>query len=121
MAHFAKINEENIVEYIMKVDNKDINNLDFPESEPIGAQFLLDIGFEGNWKQTSYNNNFRRRYAAIGYTYDSENDVFLEIRPYASWVLDENYDWQPPIPMPETGGPWTWNEELQDWEEQISS
>ena len=62
MAHFAKINENNVVEEIIVIDNKDCQNLDFPESEVIGQMFITSIGLDGTWKQTSYNSNFRKKY-----------------------------------------------------------
>ena len=76
MAHFAKI-ENNIVTQVTVVHNDVLENKDFPESEPLGQEFLASLGLEGEWKQTSYNANFRGVYAGIGYSYDSENDVFV--------------------------------------------
>jgi hypothetical protein len=66
-------------------------------------------------KRTSYNNNIRGIYAGIGFTYDAVNDVFIAPQPYPSWTLDENNDWQPPTPMPSTGGPYEWSEEDLEW------
>ena len=117
MAHFAKINEDGIVEQVIVIANDDCGGGDFPDSEPIGQTFIASLGFDGNWKQTSYNNSFRHAYAGIGYIYDSVKDAFYSPSPYPSWVLDENFIWEPPVPMPETGGPWQWNEEEQQWEE----
>lgn len=77
IAHFAKISPEGVVEQVVVVDNKDCGNLDFPESEAIGAAFLNSIGLPGNWRQTSYNSNFRSKYAGIGDKYDAENDEFV--------------------------------------------
>jgi hypothetical protein len=78
MAHFAQLNSENIVLQIIVVNNEVLNNLPFPESEPIGVAFCQSLfGPETIWKQTSYNGNFRGAYAGIGYTYDSVNDVFV--------------------------------------------
>ena len=77
IAHFAKISLEGVVEQVVVVDNKDCGNLDFPESEAIGAAFLNSIGLPGIWKQTSYNSNFRSKYAGIGDRYDAENDEFV--------------------------------------------
>ena len=78
MAHFAKIDETNIVQEVIVVNNSDVNNLPFPESEPVGQEFIASIGIGGTWLQTSYNNNFRGTYAGIGYYYDSTLDVFQE-------------------------------------------
>jgi hypothetical protein len=78
MAHFAQLNSENIVLQVIVVNNEVLNNLPFPESEPIGVEFCQSLlGPETTWKQTSYNSNFRGTYAGIGYTYDSVNDVFV--------------------------------------------
>lgn len=71
VAHFAKI-EEGMVRQVIVVNNDVIGGGNFPESEPIGQAFIASIGLEGNWKQTSYNNNFRGKYAGIGYTFDPD-------------------------------------------------
>jgi len=76
IAHFAKI-ENDVVTQVIVVDNKDCGNLEFPESEAVGAAFINSIGLPGIWKQTSYNNNFRTKYAGIGDKYDSEKDEFV--------------------------------------------
>jgi hypothetical protein len=76
MAHFARI-EDGIVREVIVVGNDDCGGGEFPDSEPIGQEFIASIGLTGEWKQTSYNSNFRGTYAGIGYTYDSENDVFV--------------------------------------------
>lgn len=77
MAHFAEIDENNIVLRVIVVSNEDCGNLEFPESEPIGAAFCTDL-LGGVWKQTSYNNNFRGWFAGIGMVYDQELDEFRE-------------------------------------------
>ena len=76
MAHFARI-DEGIVREVIVVNNADCGGGDFPESEPIGQAFIASIGLEGFYAQTSYNGNFRGTYAGIGYTYDSDLDVFV--------------------------------------------
>lgn len=76
MAHFAKV-QNNIVTEVLVVANSDCGGGDFPASEPVGQAFLASLGLEGEWKQTSYNSNFRGGYASIGWTYDSVNDVFV--------------------------------------------
>ena len=109
MAHFAKI-ENNIVTEVLVVHN---------DLEHRGADFLAnDLGLGGIWIQTSYNNNFRKQYAGIGYTYDEINDVFIAPQPYASWSLNENFEWQPPTPRPEEGL-WYWDEDSLSWLEQF--
>jgi hypothetical protein len=108
MAHFARI-ENNLVTEVLVVHN---------DLEDRGADFLSnDLGLGGTWIQTSYNGNIRKQYAGIGYTYDDVNDVFISPQPFASWSLDENFDWQPPTPMP-TEGRWYWNEDSLSWLEQ---
>jgi hypothetical protein len=76
MAHFAKIGEENIVEEVIVISNEVVDNLPFPESEPLGQSYCESL-FGGNWLQTSYNNNFRGTYAGIGYVYDEVSDIFF--------------------------------------------
>jgi hypothetical protein len=76
MAHFAQLDESNVVVQVIVVSN-DICNSEYPESEPVGQAFIASINIEGRWLQTSYNNNFRGRYAGIGYTYDAELDEFV--------------------------------------------
>jgi hypothetical protein len=76
MAHFAKV-ENGIVTQVIVVNNETLGYNEFPESEPVGQEFLASIGFTGTWKQTSYNGNFRGVYAGSGFTYDEVNDVFV--------------------------------------------
>ena len=75
MAHFAKI-ENGVVCNVIVVADADCGGGVFPESEPVGQQFIASIGLDGEWRQTSYNNNFRGCYAGIGYTYDPDTDEF---------------------------------------------
>ena len=77
MAHFAQVNDSNIVQRVIVVSNDDCGGGDFPASEPVGQAFIASLGLPGAWKQTSYNANFRGRYAGIGYTYDAELDEFV--------------------------------------------
>ena len=76
MAHFAQLAGDTVVQVIV-VSNDDCGNLEFPASEQLGKDFIASIGLQGEWKQTSYNNNFRGRYAGIGYRYDSQLDEFI--------------------------------------------
>ena len=66
-------------------------------------------------KRTSYNNNIRKQYAGIGYTYDPDADVFIAPKPYLSWILDDNFNWQPPMPYPDDGFEYVWNIHRQVW------
>lgn len=118
MAHFAQIDENNLVTQVIVVSNDDCAGGDFPESEAAGQAFIASIGLSGTWKQTSYNSTFRSHYAGIGFTYDADRNAFIAPRPFASWTLDEDNNWQPPVPRPETGF-WTWNEEAGEWTEVI--
>lgn len=76
MAHFAKI-ENNTVKNVIVVSNDDCGGGDYPDSEPIGQEFIASLGLSGEWLQTSYHANFRGCYASIGFTYDPNNDVFV--------------------------------------------
>lgn len=115
MAHFSKIGENNIVLDTVVVDNSVITDGDGVEHEQLGINFLTSLFPETVWIQTSYNGTFRKQYAYPGYTYNVEKDIFIAPQPYPSWILDENDDWQPPIPFPENGiGLW-WSEEEVNW------
>lgn len=119
MAHFAKI-ENNIVTQVIVISNDVCGEptLVFPNTENAGQAFIANIlKLDGEWKQTSYNGNYRGVYAGIGWTYDPVKDVFIEPQPYPSWTLDENNNWQPPTPNPMDGtnGYWNWNEETTSW------
>jgi hypothetical protein len=80
MAHFARI-EDGIVREVIVVGNDDCGGGDFPESEPIGQAFIASIGLAGEWRQTSYNSNFRSTYAGIGFRFDAEADAFIAPEP----------------------------------------
>jgi len=109
MAHFAEIDENNIVTRVLVVDNS---------NEHRGQEFLAeDMGLGGTWIQTSYNNNFRKQFAGIGFTYDEVNDVFVAPKPYPSWILNSNFDWEAPVPYPEDGKYYYWDEDTLSWVE----
>jgi hypothetical protein len=117
MAHFAKLGLDNIVIEVLVVNNIDTMTPQGEEIEEIGIEFLRKLTGHETWKQTSYNGNFRKNYAAEGYTYDSTRDAFIPPKPYASWILDENTCWwYPPIPYPTDGNSYKWNEDTQNWE-----
>lgn len=108
MAHFAQINEDGVVLQVLVVPDGQENR---------GQQYLADdLGLGGTWVQTSYNDNFRKQFAGIGMKYNVEKDIFIAPQPFASWSLDENNDWQAPVPYPTDGIMYTWNEENLDWE-----
>jgi len=77
MAHFAQVDEYNIVRNVIVIDNDDCGGGEYPDSEPIGQDFIAAIGIAGDWLQTSYNNNFRGTYAGQGMTYDPVLDQFV--------------------------------------------
>ena len=117
MAHFAELDENNVVLQVIVVHNNELMDTDGTENEAKGVQFCNSLFGHTNWIQTSYNANMRKQFAGIGYTYDDVNDVFVSPQPFPSWSLDENHDWQPPTPMPEDDKQYMWNEETQAWEE----
>jgi len=113
MAHFAKLDNNNVVIAVHCVVNE---VLDENNEEVSGRNFLTALHNYPFWVQTSYNNNIRKQYAGIGYSYDPVADVFIAPQPYPSWSLNENYDWQPPTPRPEGIG-WDWDEATLSWVE----
>jgi hypothetical protein len=114
MAHFAKLDENNIVLEVHLVAN---TALDTNNEEQSGIEFLTNwSGGHTNWKQTSYNNNIRKQYAASGFSYDPIADVFIAPQPYPSWSLNENFDWQPPTPRPDVDVCY-WDEASLSWVE----
>ena len=117
MAHFAKINNDNVVETVLVLDNAELNGLDFPESEAVGVAFFKNLfGEDTNWVQTSFNANFRKHYAGINFTYDPALDAFITPKPYPSWVLDEQTcTWDAPTPYPEDGKRYAWDENTVNW------
>lgn len=117
MAHFAKINNENIVEQVLVVNNEVILKSDGTESELKGKQFLNATFGSAKWVQTSYNGTFRKNFAGIGFTYDTERDAFIPSQPFNSWALNEDTClWESPIPYPTDGELYNWNEVTQTWD-----
>jgi len=117
MAHFAKLDENNIVTEVLVVNNDVLLKADGDtESEYKGKTFLNSLFGSATWVQTSYNGSMRKQFAGIGYSYDSTNDVFVAPQPYDSWSLDSNHDWQPPTPMPTDGRTYEWNEDNETWD-----
>ena len=133
MAHFAKLDENNIVTAVHVVSNKEIL-VDGVENEQKGIDYLNTIHkLNATWKQTSYNTlkgvhrldgtPFRKNYAGMGYIYDEVRDAFYAPRPYPSWTLNEaTCHWKAPIPYPETSPDrhakdenYSWNEETKSW------
>lgn len=120
MAHFAQVDENNIVTQVLVVSDQDAGN---------GQNFLANtLGLGGTWIQTSYNTiggvhtnggtPLRKNYAGIGYTYDSVRDAFIAPKPFNSWLLNEDSClWNAPVARPEGDGIYTWNEETLSWDE----
>lgn len=100
MAHFAKLDENNVVTKVVVVAN-DIptsnGQLGENDMHPDGEKWCRIFFKGGTWKQTSYNNSFRKQYAAVGSTYNADKDIFIAPQPHDGWTLDENFDWQPPV------------------------
>jgi len=116
MAHFAKLDENNVVVEVNVVNNNELLQ-DGVESEAKGIQFLTEwSGGYSNWKQTSYNRKIRKNYAGIGYTYDPVRDAFIPPQPFASWVLNEETClWDAPVAMPDDGKFYNWDESSNAW------
>jgi len=115
MAHFAEIDQNNVVLRVIVVDNKDTSTPDGTEVESIGVAFCQRL-LGGNWVKTSYNGNIRKNYAGIGYTYNAEIDAFVPLKPFSSWVLNQTTaQWEAPVAMPTDGKRYSWNEDATDW------
>lgn len=117
MAHFAELDDNNVVLRVIVVANKDTADANGNEVESIGVAFCQRL-LGGNWKQTSYNGNIRKNYAGIGYTYEAGIDAFVPPKPYPSWVLNgSTAQWEAPVPMPNDGKMYSWDEATQSWVE----
>lgn len=117
MAHFAELDADNKVLRVVVVGNQDCQDSNGQESESVGIAFCQSLfGTDTTWVQTSYNGNMRGKYAGIGDTYDAQRDAFLAPQPFPSWLLNEStLQWEPPVPMPEDGGPYVWDEPSLSW------
>ncbi len=124
MAHFAELDGNNVVTRVVVVGN-DVETAAGPlglnDMHVDGETWCINFFKGGTWKQTSYNNNFRKQYAGKGYTFDSAKDKFISPQPYASWALDGNDDWQAPVTYPTDTGTVEdpkfigWDEAGQKW------
>lgn len=119
MAHFAKLDENNVVLDVNVVDNEKLLDTNGIEQEAVGVAYLvLWSGGYTNWKQTSYNGKIRKNYAGIGYTYDPERDAFIPPKPFESWLLnEETCRWEAPLPYPIGNKEYYWNEATFSWVE----
>ena len=121
MAYFAKLNSNNIVETVISINNAVITDANGVEQEQLGIDFINQLyNTNDTWKQTSYNNNIRKNYAGIGYTYDEIRNAFIPPKPFNSWVLNEDTcNWDAPIPMPKDASidnQYSWNESTLSWD-----
>lgn len=128
MAHFAQLDENNVVIQVLVVGNDDVNNLPFPDSEPLGQTFLAKLFPEipaNAWRQTSYNHNFRFRYAGIGFTFHpecGERGGFAAPPITANLVFDvDTCSWIPPVPYPNDGNEYWWDYEKNFWVKRVST
>jgi hypothetical protein len=112
MAHFAKLNSDNIVTKVEVVSN------DIATNEKAGVDFLNNLYNSTDvWKQTSYNGNIRKNYAGVGYTYNQTRDAFISPQPYPSWTLnDDTCRWEAPVVRPDDGEQYKWNEDTTSWD-----
>ena len=122
MAHFAKINSENLVTEVIVINNDVILDSNGEEQESLGVDFCKQIYGDGTYKQTSYNSKIRKNMATVGSTYDTSRDAFIRPKRYSSWVLDESTcRWKPPVEQPSdseaNGGNvlYHWDESSNNW------
>ena len=117
MASFAKIGLNNKVIEVLSVHNNELKDSNGVEQENIGIDFLTKLTGWAIWKQTSYNGNFRKNHAGIGYTYDEDRDAFIAPKPFNSWILNEDTClWEAPVALPDTENRYNWNEINQNWD-----
>jgi hypothetical protein len=123
MAHYALLDENNIVTNVITGVDENETQTDLDNTVVGGNSEAWEEFYRTRpWfnaaacKRTSYNNNIRKNYAGIGYTYDEERDAFISPKPFASWVLnEETCQWESPIPMPNDGLIYSWDEENSNW------
>jgi hypothetical protein len=117
MAHFAKLDQNDIVTEVIVVNNIEMLSADGSESETMGVAFLIRwSGGYSKWKQTSYNGKIRKNYAGIGYKYDSTRDAFIPPQPFPSWTLNESTClWDSPVQYPTDGQRYQWDEASTSW------
>ena len=117
MATFAKIGLNNKVIEVLSVHNNELLDSNGVEQEVNGIDFLTKLTGWSIWVQTSYNNNFRKNHAGIGYTYDEDRDAFIAPKPFNSWILNEDTcQWEAPVAYPDDGEHYSWNETTQTWD-----
>lgn len=115
MAHFAQLDENNTVIQVIVVNNSEIIDSNGNENEIVGIAFCKNL-LGGNWMQTSYNANFRKNFAGIGFTYDAVRDAFIAPKPFESWLFnEETCQWYAPIPYPQDNQIYKWDEDTVSW------
>jgi hypothetical protein len=115
MAHFAELDDQNIVLQVIVVSDNDCIDANGNESEDVGIQFCTNL-LGGRWIQTSYNARIRKNFASVGAHYIEQHDGFAGVQPYPSWVLNiDTCKWEAPVAQPELDGSWVWHEEEQKW------
>lgn len=121
MAHYALIDTDNVVVDVITGVDENIIQTDLDGTQVGGSSEAWESFYASRpWfaglscKRTSYHGRIRKQYAGIGFTYDPVADVFIAPQPYPSWSLDENHDWQAPLPQPDGIG-WIWDEDLGAW------
>jgi hypothetical protein len=121
MAHFAQLDNNNVVINVIVVHNNELLDENGNEVEQKGIEFCKSLfGQDTNWIQTSYNGNFRKNYACFGGTYDPKLDGFISRKPYSSWILNtDTCRYEAPIPRPNDDKLYIWNENILNWEEII--
>lgn len=116
MANFARIDENSVVVDLVKIDNKNTVDQDGVETESIGKSYLEKMYGVSGWVQTSFNKSFRKNYATIGGTYNADLDMFLNIKPFDSWIVDKSTgEWVSPVSKPDDNK-YTWNETSKTWD-----
>ena len=118
MAHFATLDNKNIVTNVEVVSDAVITDSDGNEQEQLGIDFLTQMYGSKLWVQTSYNGNFRKNYAGVGGTYDKTRDAFIPAKPYPSWTLvEDTCQWTAPVTVPDDGKKYEWDEATTNWKE----
>ena len=117
MAHFARVNEDWIVEQVIVVNNDVLKNDLGVECDWLGEQFCQSLyGKHTKWIQTSYNGRIYKNYAGVDYSFDPHRNAFIPPKPYESWILNEDTcRWDPPVPYPTDGKVYVWDEETTSW------
>lgn len=117
MAHFAQLDENNNVVQVIVVHNNELLDENGQENEFRGVAFCQSLfGENTTWYQTSYNRSFRKHFAGVGFTYDAARDAFIPPQPFPSWSLNtDTCNWESPVPYPQDGKSYMWDEGAQNW------